>query len=217
LSEPPKLRDIVVLGLLKMQPRYGYEIKMIIDHVMAHIIDISSGSLYYGIKKLQQQKYIEETSVERVGRRPERSIYKITDKGRALLSKQLPEVIFPYARAFFPLNLALYFFSEIPEQERVRRLVMWKERLKMTSHFVEKLKSEYGEDADHWHLRILDHQRKYYKMEEQFINELLREHGDQGSYKLTAEDKLEIEHQMEHLKSHFDYNTYIGMANSDSD
>lgn len=198
-----------------MQPRYGYEIKMIIDHVMAHIIDISSGSLYYGIKKLQQQKYIEETSVERVGRRPERSIYKITDKGRALLAKQLPEVIFPFARAFFPLNLALYFFSEIPEEQRVRRLAMWKERLRLTGHFVEKLKTDYGDGADYWHIRILDHQRKYYKMEEQFINELLREHGDLGAYKLTDADKLEIEQQMDLLKSHFDYNTYIGMESGD--
>jgi DNA-binding PadR family transcriptional regulator len=74
VSRAIKLRDLVVLGLLREHPRYGYEIKMIIDHVMSHVIDVSSGSLYYGLKKLEERNLVEESAIEKVGRRPERSV-----------------------------------------------------------------------------------------------------------------------------------------------
>src|SRR5210317_737627 len=106
-----KLRDIVVLGLLRENPRYGYEIKMIIDNVMSHVIDISSGSLYYGLKKLQERGLVEEASVEKIGRRPERSVYNITAAGNKYLDDELPRVVFPRAQPYFPLDLALYFFQ----------------------------------------------------------------------------------------------------------
>ena len=37
MDKPTKLPELVVLGLLNEKPRYGYEIKTIVDHVMNSI------------------------------------------------------------------------------------------------------------------------------------------------------------------------------------
>ena len=61
---------------------------LIIDNVMSHVIDISSGSLYYGLKKLQERGLVEESSVEKIGKRPERLIYTITTEGQEYLDAE---------------------------------------------------------------------------------------------------------------------------------
>lgn len=205
MGKSAKLRDIVVLGLLKEQPRYGYEIKMIIDHVMSHIIDISSGSLYYGIKKLQQSGCIEEASVEKVGRRPERSVYKITDAGLKLLDRELPKVIFPQARPTFPLNLGLYFFDVIGSGERQRRLRMWLERIDLTISFLEELKLRYKDEASQSHLLILDHNLCYYRAEQVFLADAIGHLFDNHEYQLTPQDREEVEAEIEKLRQQLNY------------
>lgn len=205
MARSAKLRDIVVLGLLKEQPRYGYEIKMIIDHVMSHIIDVSSGSLYYGIKKLQQGGYIEEATVEKVGRRPERSVYNITEAGTKLFDRELPKVIFPRARPTLPLNLGLYFFDAIDRQEGQRRLRMWLERIRLTIDFVKDLKRRYKDSAPEPHLLILDHNLCYYDAEQKFLSETIKRMFKGEKCELTSRDLQEVEAEVEELKQQFDY------------
>jgi len=203
-----KLRDIVVLGLLKEQPRYGYEIKMIIDHVMSHIIDISSGSLYYGIKKLLQAGRIEEASVEKVGRRPERSVYRITESGLKLLRRELPKVIFPQARPTFPINLGLFFFDTLDDTEGHRRLLMWQERVRLTIEFIEELRERYEGEAPASHLLILDHNLCYYRAEQQFLSDTIGQLARGSEYALTTGDMEEVELEVENLRRQFDYSVH---------
>ncbi len=61
MSKSVKLRDLVVLGLLKENTRYGYEIKMIIDNVMSHVIDVSVAV----IQKLTVAASVRPGNVER--------------------------------------------------------------------------------------------------------------------------------------------------------
>jgi len=205
-----KLRDIVVLGLLSEQPRYGYEIKMIIDHIMSYFLDVSSGSLYYGIKKLQQMGYIEETTVEKVGRRPERSVYKITDEGHEYLEEQLPEFIFPRNVPFFPINTALFFLDTIPVDERIRRLVMWRERLLLSKEGLHKILDKYATDQNTWHVKILKHRLSYTEHELPFIEELLNELPGSEGYELSSADRRTVKRDYSQSFEKFDYSIYSG-------
>jgi DNA-binding PadR family transcriptional regulator len=205
-----KLRDIVVMGLLRETPRYGYEIKMIIDGVMSHIIDISSGSLYYGMKKLQQAGYLEEAGTQRVGQRPERSIYRLTPLGEETLARELPRVIFPQARPVFPLNLALYFFDQIPKKEQTRRLKMRYEYLALVDKFLDELQQEFGKIAPAGQLAIMRHHKHYVVMERDFITELLKGPADGKAYQLDERDREEIQRELASMRQQVKYQTFVG-------
>lgn len=199
MSKSVKLRDLVVLGLLKESPRYGYEIKMIIDNVMSHVIDVSSGSLYYGLKRLQERGFVEESSVEKIGRRPERSVYKVTDAGLGYLDAELPRVVFPRSRPYFPLDLALYFFQFIDPEEQVRRLKMRNEYLKLSIDYVSELQVSLKERVPENQLFIFTHRIRYITMEMNFISEVIEKLTD-VSYELSKSDWYEIHREIEELK-----------------
>jgi DNA-binding PadR family transcriptional regulator len=207
VSRAIKLRDLVVLGLLREHPRYGYEIKMIIDHVMSHVIDVSSGSLYYGLKKLEERGLVQESAVEKVGRRPERSVYSITEEGNAFFADELPRVIFPQARPFFPLDLALYFFQFISAKEQARRLKMRKEYLQQSQSYLDDIAERFQKIAPRSHVYIVLHLKNYIVMEQQFIEQLLRELADHNAYQLDERDWREIKEELEEFKQRVRYET----------
>jgi len=207
MSRSIKLRDLVVLGLLREHPRYGYEIKTIIDHVMSHLIDVSSGSLYYGLKKLEERRLVEECSIEKVGRRPERSVYKITETGRSYFERELPRVIFPQARPFFPIDLALYFFQFIQPHEQTRRLKMRLAYLGEAQKYLAEMKERFKSVAPASHVLIVTHISGYIDMEKVFIKQLLSELADSKAYELDARDREEVQRELDEFKTRIKYET----------
>lgn len=195
-----KLRDLVVLGLLSERPRYGYEIKTIIDHLMSHIIDVSSGSLYYGLKKLLQDGLIDEDSIERIGRRPERSVFKITALGQEVLARELPRVIFPQASPFFQMDLALFFFDLMDPHERAKKLAMRKLFLEQAITFLDEIDAQYSKQMRVGSKYILQHILKYIDMELEFIQSLLKDLPEGPAIKLSALDQAEIRAEIDGFK-----------------
>ena len=209
MSRSIKLRDVLVLGLLRERPRYGYEIKQIIDNVMSHIIDVSSGSLYYGIKKLQDRNCVEETAVEKVGRRPERSVYKITEAGRELLEQELPRAIFPKGRAFSPLDLAMYFFELMDPRERCRRLKMRLLYLELALEYLNELDERFSGVAPHSHHYIMVHSKILVNAEQKFISQVVDELANGSIYELTDTDIAEVENELVAFKERLKYETVV--------
>lgn len=207
MSRAIKLRDLVVLGLLREHPRYGYEIKMIIDHVMSHVIDVSSGSLYYGLKKLEERNLVQESAIEKVGRRPERSVYSITEEGNVYFEEELPRVIFPQARPFFPLDLALYFFQFIPSAQQARRLKMRQEYLQLSLGYLDEIEKRFKTVAPRSHVYILLHLKNYNLMEQKFIQQILDELVENDSETLDDRDWREIREELDDFKQKIKYET----------
>ena len=73
---------LVILGFLRGQPLYGYEIKQMIEHVMGDWTNIAFGSIYYALGKLAEDRFVEKVGTEQEGGRPSRTVYQITDAGR---------------------------------------------------------------------------------------------------------------------------------------
>ncbi|MEZ5338973.1 MAG: PadR family transcriptional regulator [bacterium] len=200
MSKDVKIRDLVVLGLLSDSPRYGYEIKMIIDNVMSHIVDISSGSLYYGLKKLENNGFVRETGTERVGNRPERSVYEITDDGRRMLRRELPKVIFPHSRPIFPVNLGLYFLDAISEKEQCRRFLIKEAYLKRILEYHREVDEQTRESTPLRHQFIMRHTIMLIEMEIAFCEEVFTSLVDRNLYELDDRDHEEIDDEFERLK-----------------
>jgi len=73
----------VVLGMLRHEPRTGYEIKRVVDHSVRFFWAASYGQIYPELRRLEEAGLVEGRSEPRGGRR--RTVYTLTDAGRAEL------------------------------------------------------------------------------------------------------------------------------------
>ncbi len=108
---------LVILGLLRENPLYGYEIKQIIEEHMSDWTSIAFGSIYFALDKLASENFVEKVSVEKEGRRPSRSVYQITSEGRAEFLRLLRESWREVERTYYTLDICLFFKDALPDEE----------------------------------------------------------------------------------------------------
>ena len=77
----------VVLGMLRHEPRTGYEIKAAVDRSTRFFWAASYGQIYPELRRLEAAGLIEGTAEPRGGRR--RTVYALTDAGREELRSWL--------------------------------------------------------------------------------------------------------------------------------
>jgi DNA-binding PadR family transcriptional regulator len=75
--------EIAVLGTLREAPMHPYQMQRLLRHRHKdEILALKRGSLYHAIGRLERAGLIEPTSTSRDGRRPERTVYRLTAAGR---------------------------------------------------------------------------------------------------------------------------------------
>jgi PadR family transcriptional regulator, regulatory protein AphA len=77
----------VVLGLLAMRPRSGYDIKRVVDRSTRFFWAASYGQIYPELKRLEKAELIEGEDMPNGGR--ERRVYKLTPAGHEALVEWL--------------------------------------------------------------------------------------------------------------------------------
>lgn len=113
---------LVILGLLRDRPLYGYEIKSIIEDHMGDWTNIAFGSIYFALGKLSDEGFIEKIATEQSGSRPSRSIYQITKTGEDEFLRLLRQVWRELDRQIFPFDIGLFFMHALPRDEVLRYL-----------------------------------------------------------------------------------------------
>jgi DNA-binding PadR family transcriptional regulator len=93
-----KVGNIMALALLALlmpgQPMHPYQMANLLRRTgKENDMKIKWGSLYTVIQNLEKHHFIEALSSHREGRRPERTLYGITDAGRAELHDWLRELV----------------------------------------------------------------------------------------------------------------------------
>ena len=74
---------MTVLNLLHEGAAHPYELQQTIqDRYLDQFVKVRAGSLYHTVERLHRLGLIEPVSTGRSGRRPERTVYAITDDGR---------------------------------------------------------------------------------------------------------------------------------------
>src|SRR5271157_1869296 len=104
---------LVILGLLKDKPLYGYELKRIIEENMGDWTNIAFGSIYFALKKLKDEGLVFIEKEQAVGNRPSRYIYRITGRGKECFLSLLRQTWQAYEREYFSLDAALAFTGEM--------------------------------------------------------------------------------------------------------
>ncbi|WP_020668170.1 PadR family transcriptional regulator [Amycolatopsis nigrescens] len=74
---------MAVLELLHEKPMHPYEMAQLMrERHMGLRIPVKAGSLYHTVERLEGQRLIEVVTVQREGRRPERTVYGMTQAGK---------------------------------------------------------------------------------------------------------------------------------------
>lgn len=102
----------LILGLLSEESLSGYEIKKIVDMRFSFFWSESYGQIYPQLKKLSEDKLIEEISLNEIESSKIIKKYSITDKGRIELKEWLEEPV-EKETVRYEILLKMYFSNNI--------------------------------------------------------------------------------------------------------
>jgi len=125
---------LYILGILDARgPMHGHQIRREAQIDRTELwTDIKVGSLYGALGRMAAEGIIEAVRTERAGNMPARTVYGITDTGRAELSALRDDVLREVRLRPDPIDLALQYsdgldLAELVETFRVRRAALQSE------------------------------------------------------------------------------------------
>jgi DNA-binding PadR family transcriptional regulator len=111
------------MNLLMEHPMHPYEMKSKMkERGHDQVIKLKGGSIYDTVERLEQGGFIEAQATSREGRRPERTVYAITETGREEIVAWLRELLAQPAKEYPEFGGALAFFAALDKDEVVRLL-----------------------------------------------------------------------------------------------
>jgi DNA-binding PadR family transcriptional regulator len=118
MSGPLTPLQLAVLRLLAEEQMHPYEMQQRIrERAIDQVVKVAHGSLYHAVGRLAGQGLIEPVETSREGRRPERTVYAITEAGRDEARSRLREFTMRPTQEFPCFGVALAFVSMLPPDE----------------------------------------------------------------------------------------------------
>lgn len=122
---------LAVLTLVAERPMHPYEMSSTLrERHKEQSIKLNYGSLYSVVDSLQKRGLITSTDTVRKGRRPERTVYRITDDGAAEMIDWLSDLIARPVKEFPQFEAALSLIGILAPGEVQRLLEQRAERLR---------------------------------------------------------------------------------------
>lgn len=113
-SNPLALAVLICLGERPMHP---YEAATVLRQRYKHeSVRLNYGSLYAVVDSLERRGLIEAQETERAGRLPERTIYRLTERGRAEIQEWLSELLSVPTKEYPAFVAALSFLPALPPE-----------------------------------------------------------------------------------------------------
>ncbi|RIX53002.1 PadR family transcriptional regulator [Paenibacillus nanensis] len=169
---------LLVLGLLIEKNRHPYDIRQTIKGRNWHVaFKIRDGSLYYAVDQMRADGLIEAAEVIPVpgDNRPDKTIYRITEKGKAsfleLLQKQMNQTAYPE----HPIFSALPFVSVADKEKTMtllgRQLAACKARIELMREVAERKEGALPRGSVHLIRGIL----RFSEVEKEWLEEIIAE------------------------------------------
>ena len=128
------LLALAVMSYLSQQPMHPYELgRTLREHGDARSIKFNHGSLYMVVGQLARAGYITELETSRAGQRPERTVYALTDEGRAEFRDWLAELVAEPEHEYPHFVAALSLIAALPPSEVVPLLRHRRNQLRQAS------------------------------------------------------------------------------------
>ncbi len=169
-----------ILTLLDERPMHPYEMASTMrDRHQDEFIRLNFGTLYHTVDVLERNGWILSVERAKEGRRPERTIYKISDSGREVLKRALGELLRKPKREYPNFVAGLLFMHHIGKVEAANHL---KERAALLDSHIAKFEHVFDElrnqgltrlsliEIEH-KIAMLDAERKWVRKVEKEIND----------------------------------------------
>jgi DNA-binding PadR family transcriptional regulator len=114
---------LAVLALVFERPMHPYEMAATLKHRHKHeSIKLRYGTLYTVIELLTSRGFIRPKETSRDGKRPERTVYALTPKGRDELRNWMRDLVAEPAKEFAQFDAALSLLPVLPPDEAIELL-----------------------------------------------------------------------------------------------
>ena len=148
----------VILGTLASGQMHGYEIKKRILADLGESADINFGSIYYGLKSLTDNGMVDHIRDEPGKGSPERSIYRITPKGRKALADLVQSCLVERRVPLQALEVGLNYMDRLDRGE-IKELLKGRYETLSARYEQELAQSNEGDKSDR--NRIIQEYRLY--------------------------------------------------------
>lgn len=109
---------LAVLAFLMERPMHPYELgKLLKQRNTQASIRYKHASLYMVVGQLSRDGYIAAQETVREGRRPERTVYRLTDEGEAELQTRMRELVAEPVKEYPRFEAALSLIAVLPPEE----------------------------------------------------------------------------------------------------
>jgi DNA-binding PadR family transcriptional regulator len=168
---------LAVLACLTERPMHPYEMAATMrTRGQDASIRLNYGSLYGVVENLLKRGLIEEQEVMREGRRPERTVYRITDDGRVEVEEWLSELLSTSAKEFPQFEAGLSLMGVLRPERVVdlldQRAVKLRERLSELDAIVD---AAMGNGVPRVFLVEMDYERALVEADCVFTEQLARD------------------------------------------
>jgi len=114
---------LAVMNLLMERPMHPYEMKSTMkERGHDQVIRLRGGSIYDTVERLEAGGFIKSQETSREGRRPERTVYAITEAGRDEITGWLAELLTQPVNEYPQFGGALAFVAALDKDEVTRLL-----------------------------------------------------------------------------------------------
>jgi DNA-binding PadR family transcriptional regulator len=111
---------LAVLGLLSEQPMHPYEMAQTLRARAKHeSVKLNYGSLYGVVEGLEKRGLVSAVGTRQEGRRPQRTVYEITEAGKVEMNEWLSELVSVPVKEYPQFEAALSFLHGLPPDEAV--------------------------------------------------------------------------------------------------
>jgi len=165
--------ELLLLGLLKQSPKHGYDIKIKIKEILSLFAGIDLKSIYYPLGVLEKKGLVTRRK-GKAGRRPQRFVYALTERGKNRFQELLSKSFLNLKRPQFSLDLSLYFLNYIKPAIAKRRLRGRMLVMKRLSRGLEQMISSLKKKEISSLVYILEHDLQMLESESNFLSQLIK-------------------------------------------
>jgi DNA-binding PadR family transcriptional regulator len=182
--------DLLLLGLLLDRPMHGYELyQQIQAEGIGDWFSISAAGVYYSLRKLRDQGLVVE-SRQRKGGSTRKSIYRLTEKGRAGFFATMETELASRDRACLDYDLVVYLLNRLPLQRAIPRLEERQSFLAEQAEAVQAtMSAEQEKGGSPLRLAILEHKLRYLAMEQEWLADVLSNIQQESEASLGQEQR----------------------------
>lgn len=160
-------RELLLLGLLRIDEMHGYQLNEFIDSHFGVVMNLKRPTAYRLLNKMADEGWV-STREERKGNRPPRRVFAITPEGEAAFQQLLRESLAKYEPVVPPGDIGLLFLQALPPDEAKALLQTRRASVEAALELVQAHKVD---ERSSWPL--LHHQARHLTAEIEWLSEVI--------------------------------------------